>query len=98
VSVIHSRPKAAFPVRGGLLRGRLAAILVMWFRTKKWDTTAIINGFLAGLMGIACRGYWVSGLGAFLIGAVAGVLVIVAMECWWVYVGFGFSRTVRWSA
>jgi ammonia channel protein AmtB len=57
----------------------------MWFRTKKWDTTAIINGFLAGLMGIACRGYWVSGLDAFLIGAVAGVLRIVAMECWCSY-------------
>ena len=31
--------------------GGLAAIFVMFFRTKKWDTTAIINGFLAGLVG-----------------------------------------------
>jgi Amt family ammonium transporter len=52
----------------------------MWFQTKKWDTTAIINGFLAGLVGITCPCYWVSGLGACIIGAVAGVLVIVAME------------------
>ena len=57
--------------------GGLAAIFVMWFQTKKWDTTAIINGFLAGLVGITCPCYWVSGLGACIIGAVAGVLVIL---------------------
>jgi Amt family ammonium transporter len=60
--------------------GGLAAIFVMWFQTKKWDTTAIINGFLAGLVGITCPCYWVSGVGACAIGLVAGVLVIVAME------------------
>ena len=60
--------------------GGLAAIFVMYFQTKKWDTTAIINGFLAGLVGITCPCYWVSGLGACVIGAVAGVIVIVAME------------------
>jgi Amt family ammonium transporter len=60
--------------------GGLAAIFVMYFQTKKWDTTAIINGFLAGLVGITCPCYWVSGLGACIIGAVAGVLVIMAME------------------
>jgi Amt family ammonium transporter len=53
---------------------------VMYFQTRKWDTTAIINGFLAGLVGITCPCYWVSGLGACVIGAVAGVLVILAME------------------
>ena len=60
--------------------GGIAAILVMFFRTKKWDTAAIINGFLAGLVGITCPCYWVSGLGACVIGAVAGVIVILAME------------------
>jgi Amt family ammonium transporter len=60
--------------------GGLAAIFVMYFQTRKWDTTAIINGFLAGLVGITCPCYWVSGLGACVIGAVAGVLVILAME------------------
>jgi Amt family ammonium transporter len=52
----------------------------MWFQTKKWDTTAIINGFLAGLVGITCPCYWVSNVGACVIGAVAGIIVIVAME------------------
>jgi Amt family ammonium transporter len=60
--------------------GGLAAIFVAWFQTKKWDTTAIINGFLAGLVGITCPCYWVSNLGACAIGAVAGVLVILGME------------------
>lgn len=60
--------------------GGIAAILVMYFRTKKWDTTAIINGFVAGLVGITAPCYWVSSEGAMMIGAVAGVLVIVGME------------------
>jgi Amt family ammonium transporter len=60
--------------------GGIAAILIMFYQTKKWDTTAIINGFLAGLVGITCPCYWVSGLGACAIGAVAGVVVILAME------------------
>ena len=60
--------------------GGLAAIFVAWSQTRKWDTTAIINGFLAGLVGITCPCYWVSGLGACMIGAVAGVLIILGME------------------
>jgi Amt family ammonium transporter len=60
--------------------GGLAAVFLMWFRTKKWDTTGILNGFLAGLVGITCPCYWVSGFGAACIGAVAGVIVILAMD------------------
>jgi Amt family ammonium transporter len=60
--------------------GGIAAIFVMYFQTGKWDTTAIINGFLAGLVSITCPCYWVSGLGSCIIGAVGGVLVIGAME------------------
>ena len=60
--------------------GGLSAILLMYWQTKKWDTTAIINGFLAGLVGITCPCYWVSDVGACFIGAVAGLIVIGAME------------------
>jgi len=60
--------------------GGLAAVFVMFCIVKKWDTGAIVNGFLAGLVGITCPCYWVSGLGACMIGIVAGVLVILAME------------------
>jgi Amt family ammonium transporter len=60
--------------------GGVAAIFLMYVRTKKWDTTAIINGFLAGLVGITCPCYWVTNLGAAAIGAVAGIIVILAMD------------------
>ena len=39
-----------------------------------------MNGFLAGLVGITCPCYWVSDIGACAIGAVAGVLVVLAMD------------------
>jgi Amt family ammonium transporter len=60
--------------------GGIVAILIMYAQTRKWDTTAIINGFLAGLVGITCPCYWVTGVGAAIIGGVAGAIVIVAME------------------
>jgi Amt family ammonium transporter len=60
--------------------GGLGAVFVMYFMVRKWDTGAIINGFLAGLVAITCPCYWVSGVGSMVIGAVAGVLVILAME------------------
>jgi Amt family ammonium transporter len=39
-----------------------------------------VNGFLAGLVAITCPCYWVSDVGACILGAVAGVLVIAGME------------------
>ncbi len=60
--------------------GGIAASFVMLAMVKKWDTAAIVNGFLAGLVGITAPCYWVSPVGACVIGAVAGVLVICAME------------------
>jgi Amt family ammonium transporter len=60
--------------------GGLAAVFVVFFMVKKWDTAALVNGFLAGLVAITCPCYWVSDVGACILGAVAGVLVIVGME------------------
>ncbi|HEY7088220.1 MAG TPA: ammonium transporter [Tepidisphaeraceae bacterium] len=60
--------------------GGIAAEFVMFFMVRKWDTAAIVNGFLAGLVAITCPCYWVSMFGACAIGAIAGVLVILAME------------------
>src|SRR4029077_10427538 len=48
--------------------------------TKTWDAAYLVNGFLAGLVGITCPCYWVSDIGACTIGAVAGVLVVLAMD------------------
>jgi Amt family ammonium transporter len=60
--------------------GGLAAVFVVFFMVKKWDTAALVNGFLAGLVAITCPCYWVSDVGACILGAVAGVLVIAGME------------------
>ena len=39
-----------------------------------------LNGLLAGLVAITCPCYWVSPLGAILLGAVAGILVILGTD------------------
>lgn len=60
--------------------GGIAAEIMVVLMVKKWDTAAIINGFLAGLVAITCPCYWVSDVGSCILGAVAGVLVILGME------------------
>jgi Amt family ammonium transporter len=60
--------------------GGLAALLFVYPRSKKWDCGATVNGLLAGLVAITCPCYWVSPLGAILLGAVAGVVVILATD------------------
>src|SRR4051794_27578477 len=60
--------------------GGLTALAYAYMRVKKWDLGLTTNGFLAGLVAITAPCYWVSPTGAFLIGIVAGGLVIVAMD------------------
>src|SRR5262249_10322367 len=60
--------------------GGLAAMFFLYPRVKKWDMGITINGFLAGLVAITCPCYWVNQLGAVIIGSVAGVLVVLAVD------------------
>jgi len=60
--------------------GGIAAVFLAFARVKKWDPAAMVNGFLAGLVAITCPCYWVSDVGACILGAVAGVLVMLAMD------------------
>jgi Amt family ammonium transporter len=60
--------------------GGLAALFFVLPRNKVWDCGMTVNGFLAGLVAITCPCYWVSPLGAILIGAVAGVFVVLAID------------------
>lgn len=60
--------------------GGLAALIFVYPRSKKWDCGATVNGLLAGLVAITCPCYWVSPLGALILGAVAGVVVILATD------------------
>jgi Amt family ammonium transporter len=39
-----------------------------------------VNGFLAGLVAITCPCYWVSPAGAFILGAIAGVICVFSID------------------
>src|SRR6266542_4386246 len=58
----------------------LTALAYSFVLSKKWDVSFTVNGFLAGLVAITCPCYWVSPVGAILLGGVAGVLVVVGVE------------------
>jgi ammonium transporter, Amt family len=60
--------------------GGLVAMLWVYPRSKKWDLGMTVNGFLGGLVAITAPCYWVSPAGAVLIGAVAGVVVPLAVD------------------
>ena len=63
----------------------LSAVIFVYPRSKKWDLGMSVNGFLGGLVAITAPCYWVSPSGALLIGAVAGVVVPLAVDLleWW---------------
>jgi Amt family ammonium transporter len=58
----------------------LSALFFIFPRNKVWDAGMTVNGFLAGLVAITCPCYWVSPLGAILIGAIAGVIVVLGID------------------
>ncbi|MCX6360008.1 MAG: ammonium transporter [Armatimonadetes bacterium] len=58
----------------------LAAMFYAYPQTKKWDVGFTVNGFLAGLVAITCPCYWVSPGGSILIGAIAGVVVVMGVN------------------
>ena len=60
--------------------GGLAAMFFAFPKTKKWDLGFTVNGFLAGLVAITCPCYWVNPTGAIILGAVAGVIVVVGVD------------------
>jgi ammonium transporter, Amt family len=60
--------------------GCLMGLAWMYVRTKKWDPGITINGFLAGLVAITAPCYWVSPLGAIIIGGVGAVVAIIAID------------------
>ncbi len=59
--------------------GAIASMIYMYATAKKPDPTMVVNGFLAGLVAITAPSGFVSGSVGFLIGAIAGVLVCVAV-------------------
>jgi Amt family ammonium transporter len=59
--------------------GCLFSMFTLWARGLKPDTTMMCNGMLAGLVAITAPSAFVNPLGAAIIGAVAGVLVVLSV-------------------
>jgi Amt family ammonium transporter len=60
----------------------LFAMFTMWAKGLKPDTTMMCNGMLAGLVAITAPCAFVDSIGAAIIGAVAGVLVVLSVFFW----------------
>ncbi len=60
--------------------GALVAVAWVYPRSKKYDVGISINGLLAGLVAVTCPCYWVSPIGSMIIGAVAAVIMIIAVD------------------
>ena len=58
----------------------LSAMFYAYPKTKSWDVSFTVNGFLAGLVAITCPCYWVSPTGAVLLGGIAGVIVVIGVD------------------
>jgi Amt family ammonium transporter len=60
--------------------GGLSSLFVVYVRAKYWDCGITVNGFLAGLVAVTCPCYWVSPAGAFILGAIAGVVCVFSID------------------
>ncbi|MFP5317697.1 MAG: ammonium transporter [Acidimicrobiia bacterium] len=59
--------------------GAIASMLVIWAKSGKPDVAMAANGMLAGLVGITAGTAAVSNVGAIVIGALAGAIVVFAV-------------------
>ena len=58
----------------------LTALFISYYKGAKWDLGLTVNGFLAGLVAITCPCYWVDPEGAFMLGIVAGFVVVYGID------------------
>ena len=60
--------------------GGLAALFIVYPRSKKWDMGITINGFLGGLVAITAPCYWVNPMGAIIIGVISAFVVVYGID------------------
>lgn len=60
--------------------GALSAMFLTYFREGKWNLSLILNGSLAGLVGITAGCAFVAPYAAIVIGITAGVVVVLAVD------------------
>lgn len=60
--------------------GAIGAMIYVWIRYKKIDASMVLNGALAGLVGITAGCAVVSPISAIIIGFISGVLVIISVD------------------
>lgn len=60
--------------------GSAAAMMFGYVRSQKWDLPAILNGCLAGLVGITAGCAYVSPVASVFIGLTAGIVVMLALD------------------
>jgi ammonium transporter, Amt family len=60
--------------------GALAAMIVFYIREQKWNLSFILNGSLAGLVGITAGCAFVAPYAAIIIGLTAGVVVVFTVD------------------
>jgi ammonium transporter, Amt family len=59
--------------------GGIAATFTAWLLLGKPDLSMVINGILAGLVGVTASCAWIGNFSAVIIGLVAGILVVLAV-------------------
>ncbi|MCG8430637.1 MAG: ammonium transporter [Candidatus Omnitrophica bacterium] len=62
--------------------GAIAAILIVYAKTGKWDVGMMLNGALAGLVAITAPCAWVEAWAAVVIGLIGGALVVAGVYFW----------------
>lgn len=62
--------------------GAAVALLIVYMKTKKWDVGMMLNGCLAGLVAVTAPCAWIEAWAAVVIGAIAGILVVVSVYFW----------------
>lgn len=63
----------------GACAGMIASMLTSWIVLKKPDLSMVLNGILAGLVGITAGADSVSVMSSVIIGLIAGVLVVISV-------------------